>query len=148
MQCSQKLDLKQQNRYLITLRIRLKRCYTILSMFRDWRYLFHCPHNQSIHAYHVPFPFPQSSRLLSNQNPKTPKCDLINSKSLYLVCYYDGIPHEHGSKWSPGPCSPECACQNGNVRCTVIQCPKLTCSKQVKKRWRCCPECTNEGKFD
>ncbi|XP_028394319.1 uncharacterized protein LOC114518504 isoform X2 [Dendronephthya gigantea] len=59
------------------------------------------------------------------------------------VCYYDGIPHEHGSKWSPGPCTPECACQNGNVRCTVIQCPKLTCSKQTKKRWSCCPECTN-----
>ncbi|KAL9971012.1 hypothetical protein ACROYT_G023488 [Oculina patagonica] len=56
-------------------------------------------------------------------------------------CYYDGILHEHGERWSPGPCTPECKCDDGKIRCTLIECPELSCSNPVKKRWKCCPEC-------
>ena len=60
---------------------------------------------------------------------------------LILDCYYDGILHEHGERWSPGPCTPECKCDDGKIRCTLIECPELSCSNPIKKRWKCCPEC-------
>jgi len=59
-------------------------------------------------------------------------------------CYYDGILHEHGERWSPGPCTPECKCDDGKIRCTLIECPELSCSNPIKKRWKCCPECPVE----
>lgn len=60
---------------------------------------------------------------------------------LVSDCYYDGILHEHGERWSPGPCTPECKCDDGKIRCTLIECPELSCSNPIKKRWKCCPEC-------
>lgn len=59
-------------------------------------------------------------------------------------CYYDGISHDHGERWSPGPCTPECRCDDGKIRCTLIECPELTCHNPIKKRWKCCPECPAE----
>ena len=64
--------------------------------------------------------------------------------SLLSDCYYDGIQHEHGERWSPGPCTPECKCDDGKIRCTLIECPELNCRNPVKKRWKCCPECPVE----
>ena len=63
---------------------------------------------------------------------------------LLSDCYYDGILHEHGERWSPGPCTPECKCDDGKIRCTLIECPELSCSNPIKKRWKCCPECPVE----
>ncbi|XP_068700145.1 uncharacterized protein [Montipora foliosa] len=59
-------------------------------------------------------------------------------------CYYDGILHEHGERWSPGPCTPECKCDDGKIHCTLIECPELSCHNPIKKRWKCCPECPAE----
>ena len=59
-------------------------------------------------------------------------------------CYYDGILHEHGERWSPGPCTPECKCHDGKIHCTLIECPELSCHNPIKKRWKCCPECPAE----
>ena len=64
--------------------------------------------------------------------------------SFYVDCYYDGILHEHGERWSPGPCTPECKCDDGKIRCTLIECPELSCNNPIKKRWKCCPECPVE----
>ncbi|XP_031556840.1 uncharacterized protein LOC116293538 isoform X2 [Actinia tenebrosa] len=61
-------------------------------------------------------------------------------------CFYDGLVHKHGERWSPGPCTPECRCHNGKIHCTIIECPKLHCKNTIKRRWKCCPECPpNEG---
>ncbi|KAJ7393209.1 Semaphorin-5A [Desmophyllum pertusum] len=62
----------------------------------------------------------------------------------HAQCYYDGIAHEHGERWSPGPCTPECKCDDGKIRCTLIECPELNCKNPIKKRWKCCPECPVE----
>ncbi|XP_048581714.1 uncharacterized protein LOC5511228 isoform X2 [Nematostella vectensis] len=60
-------------------------------------------------------------------------------------CYYDGMEHAHLERWSPGPCTPQCECDNGKIHCTVIECPKLKCKNAVKKRWKCCSECPPES---
>ena len=70
--------------------------------------------------------------------------NFVSYFSFHIDCYYDGILHEHGERWSPGPCTPECKCDDGKIRCTLIECPELSCNNPIKKRWKCCPECPAE----
>ena len=85
-----------------------------------------------------------SSKRLCLSLLKTVPVLFIFSSYVISDCYYDGILHEHGERWSPGPCTPECKCDDGKIHCTLIECPELSCHNPIKKRWKCCPECPAE----
>ncbi|XP_046850837.1 uncharacterized protein LOC124444299 [Xenia sp. Carnegie-2017] len=66
---------------------------------------------------------------------------LSDSTSRQKYCKYSGIVHQHGETWSPGPCVPKCLCNNGDIKCSKLECPDLNCGRPIKRRWKCCPEC-------
>ncbi|XP_053260630.1 kielin/chordin-like protein [Podarcis raffonei] len=55
-------------------------------------------------------------------------------------CLFEGEHHAHGEVFKPESCL-QCNCQEGNVRCEMIQCPLTTCSHPVTEPGVCCPRC-------
>lgn len=56
-------------------------------------------------------------------------------------CSYKGREYPNGVEFSdPGTACSRCQCENGDVRCQPVACPKVTCSHPVQGS--CCPECS------
>ncbi|XP_062990566.1 kielin/chordin-like protein [Elgaria multicarinata webbii] len=55
-------------------------------------------------------------------------------------CLFEGERYAHGEAFKPESCL-QCTCQDGNVRCEVIQCPLATCAHPVTEPGVCCPRC-------
>ncbi|KAI0208752.1 Kielin/chordin-like protein [Lamellibrachia satsuma] len=55
-------------------------------------------------------------------------------------CMYQGKVYQNQQHFNPDPCV-ECACQDGNVECSEIRCPVLTCPRPQKVEGVCCPTC-------
>ncbi|XP_042323727.1 kielin/chordin-like protein [Sceloporus undulatus] len=63
-------------------------------------------------------------------------------------CLFEGERYAHGEAFKPESCL-QCTCQDGNVRCEMIQCPPTSCSHPVTEPGVCCPRCkgcTYEGR--
>ncbi|XP_053144733.1 kielin/chordin-like protein isoform X3 [Hemicordylus capensis] len=63
-------------------------------------------------------------------------------------CLFEGQRYPHGEAFKPESCL-QCTCQDGNVRCEMIQCPPTTCSHPLTEPGVCCPRCkgcTYEGR--
>ncbi|KAF3688881.1 Kielin/chordin-like protein Cysteine-rich motor neuron 2 protein [Channa argus] len=57
-------------------------------------------------------------------------------------CIHSGVRHDHGAKWRPVEKSCDvCYCLNGNVVCSTLPCPALSCQNPVHKAGECCPRC-------
>ncbi|KAL3884246.1 hypothetical protein ACJMK2_030464 [Sinanodonta woodiana] len=55
-------------------------------------------------------------------------------------CYYQGRLYQNNSPFKPNPCD-SCYCSNGNVQCSKLSCPSLTCLQQETLPGQCCPRC-------
>ncbi|KAK2180064.1 hypothetical protein NP493_457g01016 [Ridgeia piscesae] len=55
-------------------------------------------------------------------------------------CMYQGKVYQNLQHFNPDPCV-ECVCQDGNVGCSEIRCPVLTCPRPQKVEGVCCPTC-------
>ncbi|KAH0617225.1 hypothetical protein JD844_029085 [Phrynosoma platyrhinos] len=55
-------------------------------------------------------------------------------------CLFEGERYAHGEAFKPESCL-QCTCQDGNVRCEMIQCPPTLCSHPVTEPGVCCPRC-------
>ncbi|XP_054844536.1 kielin/chordin-like protein [Eublepharis macularius] len=55
-------------------------------------------------------------------------------------CLFEGQLYPHGQAFNPESCL-QCNCQDGNVRCAMIQCPPASCSHPVTEPGVCCPRC-------
>ncbi|XP_043980613.1 kielin/chordin-like protein [Gambusia affinis] len=104
------------------------------------------------------------ARWRSAENP----CDLCSCLEGHVHCEREqcNTPCEHPSAPPPGSCCPvcqgcsvnglefpnkaviptgdrcqECTCENGNVVCSALQCPTLTCRSPVHPPGDCCPRC-------
>ncbi|XP_067325493.1 kielin/chordin-like protein [Anolis sagrei] len=63
-------------------------------------------------------------------------------------CLFEGERYANGEAFKPESCL-QCTCQDGNVRCEMIQCPPTSCSHPVTEPGVCCPRCkgcTYEGR--
>ncbi|XP_031418057.1 kielin/chordin-like protein [Clupea harengus] len=57
-------------------------------------------------------------------------------------CSYNNRIYENGRTFTdPEDACHRCMCQDGTVECTVIDCPRLTCSNPSKPPGQCCPRC-------
>ncbi|PIK53994.1 putative extracellular matrix protein FRAS1-like, partial [Apostichopus japonicus] len=62
-------------------------------------------------------------------------------------CTYRGITYRHSQEWNPLKCA-KCICNNGVVRCFVVDCPPLICKQgevAVVPEGKCCPECVGSS---
>ncbi|XP_077999737.1 extracellular matrix organizing protein FRAS1-like [Glandiceps talaboti] len=83
--------------------------------------------------------------LHQTQGDCCPKCI-----SVGRPCSYGGTIYRDGNEWSPVPCT-MCQCKDGNVQCSVADCPPLLCSQVeqvVVKENKCCPECVGPPCLD
>uniref|UniRef100_A0ACB8FLC1 Uncharacterized protein n=1 Tax=Sphaerodactylus townsendi TaxID=933632 RepID=A0ACB8FLC1_9SAUR len=55
-------------------------------------------------------------------------------------CLFEGELYTNGQAFNPESCL-QCSCQDGNVRCDMIQCPATSCSHPVTEPGVCCPRC-------
>ncbi|XP_027855893.1 kielin/chordin-like protein [Xiphophorus couchianus] len=104
------------------------------------------------------------ARWRSAENP----CDLCSCLEGHVHCEREecSTPCDHPSAPPPNSCCPvcqgcgvnglefpnkaaiptgdrcqECTCENGNVVCSALQCPTLTCHSPVHPPGDCCPRC-------
>lgn len=57
-------------------------------------------------------------------------------------CSLDGDDYKNGQTWTNN-CR-ECVCSNGEIKCSPMKCPQLTCppnARMVHKEGQCCPQC-------
>uniref|UniRef100_A0ABM5GLJ4 Kielin/chordin-like protein isoform X1 n=1 Tax=Pogona vitticeps TaxID=103695 RepID=A0ABM5GLJ4_9SAUR len=88
-------------------------------------------------------PLPCQATLCSHPAPGPGQCC-----PLCHDCFFEGERYAHGQAFKPESCL-ECTCQDGNVRCEMIQCPLTGCSHPVTEPGVCCPRCkgcTYEGR--
>lgn len=56
-------------------------------------------------------------------------------------CGIDGHEFPNGALIPTGDRCQECTCMNGNVLCSALQCPTLSCRNPVHHAGDCCPRC-------
>ncbi|KAK6627574.1 hypothetical protein RUM44_010052 [Polyplax serrata] len=61
----------------------------------------------------------------------------------HAQCNDNGHKRINGETWSKDTCT-QCQCQDKQITCTKVLCPKLTCEKQETKTGDCCPSCPAE----
>ncbi|XP_077417485.1 extracellular matrix organizing protein FRAS1 isoform X1 [Vanacampus margaritifer] len=60
-------------------------------------------------------------------------------------CSWEGSEYRDGEEWHPSKCS-RCVCFNGDVRCSVAECPRVACKPNenlVIQPGQCCPHCVS-----
>ncbi|XP_061107394.1 kielin/chordin-like protein [Conger conger] len=55
-------------------------------------------------------------------------------------CFLEGVLYGDGDDFTLDGCR-QCSCSGGNILCSNIECPKLTCMHQVTEPGTCCPRC-------
>ena len=75
------------------------------------------------------------------------KGEEVNQKSEngFKLCNFNGQVFHTNTQWisNSDPCT-KCFCQNGNVKCDIIECPRLRCNKNESVAYEtteCCPFC-------
>nr|XP_057925745.1 extracellular matrix protein FRAS1 isoform X1 [Doryrhamphus excisus] len=69
-----------------------------------------------------------------------PKCGSTGSS-----CSWQNSVYRDGQEWQPSRCS-RCVCHNGDVRCSVAECPPVACKPNenlVIPPGQCCPRCVS-----
>ncbi|KAJ8947183.1 hypothetical protein NQ318_015529 [Aromia moschata] len=75
----------------------------------------------------------------SDQNPCCPQCNLKHA------CRHQELPKvilKHGEQWSY-QCQ-TCECLYGDVDCSEMKCPPLSCPNPVRNSVDCCPHCAED----
>ncbi|XP_038068738.1 zonadhesin-like isoform X3 [Patiria miniata] len=61
------------------------------------------------------------------------------------ACEVNGLKYSDGQQWRRGNCE-SCRCEQGQVSCTVKECPIATCENPVLPEGECCPKCPDDLK--
>ncbi|KAK7111112.1 hypothetical protein V1264_010798 [Littorina saxatilis] len=97
-----------------------------------------------------------------NMHCRDPRCDYSSGQQLQVVddeccpvcvdmgrpCLFQGQPVPDKTSWTPSHCV-TCACDDGEVRCSRMTCPPVTCKPgQVSQSLpgQCCPRCLPSGR--
>eukprot|EP00095_Tigriopus_kingsejongensis_P012565 maker-scaffold257_size234952-snap-gene-1.18 protein:Tk12565 transcript:maker-scaffold257_size234952-snap-gene-1.18-mRNA-1 annotation:"bmp-binding endothelial regulator protein" len=62
--------------------------------------------------------------------------------SVPTHCSLDGSDYKNGQTWTD-KCR-DCSCSNGEIRCSPMKCPRLSCqpnARMIHKEGQCCPQC-------
>ncbi|XP_046720965.1 kielin/chordin-like protein [Silurus meridionalis] len=61
-------------------------------------------------------------------------------------CFYNQRVYENGQTFfDPDDTCNSCTCQDGSVRCSVVECPPVSCSNPYTAPGECCPQCPTCG---
>ncbi|KAM8864960.1 extracellular matrix organizing protein FRAS1 isoform 2-T3 [Synchiropus picturatus] len=84
---------------------------------------------------------PADHQLFTPPGECCPKC-ARNGRS----CSWQGSLYRDGDEWKSSQCS-RCVCSDGDVQCSVVECPPVACTPQenlVIQPGKCCPQCVSD----